>query len=412
VVWLSKAAEADYADAQNLLGRCYDEGWGVRKDDSIAVQWYRKAAEVEHAEALYNLGLCYELGQGVEQDSNAARSLLVRSAECGHEPAKSALEQLDAATAATVSEANSSPSLIMNLTGHSATINSLAFSPDGRYIASASDDLTILIWDIRTGMAIRALRGHTRSSLTGMLFSWGVTSVQFSQDGSAILSGGGCDKHMRLWNATTGTEVACYKHPGNVTSAVFSPDDTLAAGVSTESDVRIWELRTAQLVGQLDTHFGTVNRIAFNPHWTQFLGGGYADGDIELWDVSTGRAHNCYRGHSKAVNDLAFSPDGMLMASAGDDMTIRVWDLTKGSETMRFGWHPAAVKSVAFSVSGHILLSCDGAGNIIFTRLSDGAEMWVHPGDQSELRSIAVSPDGRLFAAGGADGVVHIWSMA
>ena len=162
------------------------------------------------------------------------------------------------------------------LQGHTDCINSVAFSPDGRYIVSGSDDRTIQVWDAQTGVQIgNSLQGHT----------YGVKSVAFSPDGRQIVSDSD-DSTIRVWDAQTGVQV------GN----------------------------------SLQGHTDWVNSVAFSPDGRHIVSGSY-DKTIRVWDAQTGvQVGNSLQGHTQAVNSVAFSLDGSHIVSGSYDSTIRVWD--------------------------------------------------------------------------------------
>jgi parallel beta-helix repeat protein len=164
---------------------------------------------------------------------------------------------------------------VTTLTGHTDPVRSVAFSPDGRLLASGSYDNTIKLWEVASGREVRTLTGHT----------------------------------------------------GDVTSVAFSPDGRLLASGSVDDTIKLWDVATGREVRTLSGHTSDVNSVAFSPDG-RLLASGSDDKTIKLWDVATGSLVRTLSGHTSDVNSVAFSPDGRLLASGSDDNTIRLWDIS------------------------------------------------------------------------------------
>jgi len=213
---------------------------------------------------------------------------------------------------------------IAALTGHGGTVNSVAFSPDGKTLASGNGDHTVRLWDVATHQQI----GTPLTSHSGT-----VNSVAFSPDGKTLASGSG-DDTVRLWDVATHQQIGTplTGHGGTVNSVAFSPDGKTLASGSGDDTVRLWDVATRQQIGTpLTGHTSQVRAVAFSPDGKTLASGsgsGSGDDTVRLWDVATRQQiGNPLTGHGGAVWAVAFSPDGKTLASGSGDDTVRLWDV-------------------------------------------------------------------------------------
>ncbi|KAJ5207896.1 hypothetical protein N7449_002275 [Penicillium cf. viridicatum] len=235
-------------------------------------------------------------------------------------------------------------SLVQTLAGHANAVKTVAFSPDGKQIASGSVDTTIKLWDTVTGDLRKTLEGH--SDIIG--------TMTFSPDGTQIVSGS-CDCTIKLWDTiTSDSQKKIEGHLGGVDIVVFSPDATQIAsscGDKTggeDETIMLWDTVTGNLQKMLDGHSEWVLIIAFSPDGGQIVSGSI-DKTIKLWDTVTGDLQKTLKGHSKSVRTVAFSPDGTQIVSGSDDKTIKLWDTITGDLQKTLKGHSKSVRTVAFS---------------------------------------------------------------
>ncbi len=240
-------------------------------------------------------------------------------------PAKGTVEGLIASGSAdcTIKLWNGQGQCLATLREHLSRIWSVAFSPDGEWLASSSDDQTVKLWQVATRRCHQTLQGHT---------SW-VCSVAFSPVPSVrtalLLASGGYDQTVKLWDGMTG---ACLQtlegHTNWVWTVAFSPDGQTLASGSGDHTIKLWNVETGTCIQTLQGHSSRIWSIVFSPDG-QWLASASTDQTVRLWDVKTGNCLQILRGHTNVVTAVAFTSDGYLTSSSQDE-TIKLWDLATG----------------------------------------------------------------------------------
>lgn len=284
------------------------------------------------------------------------------------------------------------------LQGHKDWVNSVAFSPDGKLIASGSEDNSIKLWNAKTGKFIRTLK----KSWWRRGYNAAILSVAFSPDGRSLISGSE-DNTIKLWDVKTGKVQKTLKGEDFwVNSVTFSPDRRTFA--SEGDKIKLWDITTDKPLFNLDG----VRVVAFSPDGRMLASGGL-NNSIKLWDMNTGKVLHTFKKHTNRINSIAFSPDGSILASGSEDHTVKLWDLKTGKGLSTLEGHGNSISSLAFCPYGRTLASGSSDKTIKLWELSTYDELDTLHGHDCLVKSLSFSPDGKKLASASYDNTIKVW---
>jgi WD40 repeat protein len=293
---------------------------------------------------------------------------------------------------------------MLTLSGHSGTVTCVSYSPDGKRIASGDWGSDVKLWDAASGRLDCTLSGHTR----------GVTSVAFSHDGRYIASAS-CDQTIKFWDATTRQEVRTLKgHAAAVNCVSFSPDGKYLASASADGTVKLWNILTGDNAITFKGYAGSITSLSFN------AGGDLASSSgskVQVWDVYKRQEQFVLNVHSGNITCVTFSPDGNRLAAASDDQTVRVWDIPsmerlRQPESLTLGGHSGTVTGVSFSPDGKRIASSHKDKTVNLWDATTHRELLMLTPSDKPINCVAFSRDGkRIASASGDDPLIKVWEV-
>jgi WD40 repeat protein/tRNA A-37 threonylcarbamoyl transferase component Bud32 len=287
---------------------------------------------------------------------------------------------------------------LRTLRGHTDRVTHVAYAPKGRLLASASYDGSVRVWDPAGGRLLRTLRGHTGP----------VQWLAFNPAGDRLASVGN-DGTVKVWDPALDPDSRTLRvHTKAGTGVAFSPDGSKLAACGSDGVIKVFDTGTGRVLQAPTGHSERVWSVEFSPGGDRLLSAGQ-DRTARVWDAATGQELVALRGHTKWVQQATFSPDGLRVATAGGDQTVRLWDARTGRELHTLTGHTDRVMSVAFFPDGTRLASCSSDRSVRVWDAGSGKQLQLLPGHTDEVFRVAVNGDGRLVASAATDQTVRIW---
>lgn len=298
------------------------------------------------------------------------------------------------------------------LRGHTDTINRMAWSPDGQYLASPSDDNTIRIWNVEPEVCIAVLEGHEGS----------VYSVDWSPDGQKVASASS-DNTVKIWDVNKlltkkhRKPQTLFGHVSFIRDVRWSNDGQKIATGSGDCTVRVWDAVSGKLLKTLEEPDRGEDYWISCVEWAPddlHLAYGDDSGVITIRDVNQWTTFRTLKGHTNYVISLAWSPDGQMITSGSSDKTIRLWDIKTGQQTIMLEGHTNRVKNISYSPNGNILASHAEDNTVRLWRTDTWQEVtrFKELTTDALISSLTFHPHhNRLATLGNEDTVIRIWDI-
>jgi WD40 repeat protein len=291
-----------------------------------------------------------------------------------------------------------STALMRDLVGHSTEVMACAITPDGTRIVSASDDLTLMVWDLETGRVLATLEGHVL----------GVTACAVTPDGRRAVSAS-WDHVLKVWDLETGRALATLEsHSEGVTACAVTSDGRVVSA-SQDRTLKVWDLETGRVLATLEGHSSAVTACAVTPNGRVVSAS--QDRTLKVWDLESGSVLATLEGHSSAVTACAVTSDGRRVVSASWDQTLRLWELESGQALATLKGHGDGVTACAVTSDGRRVVSASWDHTLKVWDLGTSRLLATLEGHAHWVTACAVTPDGGRVVSASWDRTLKIWAL-
>jgi eukaryotic-like serine/threonine-protein kinase len=291
--------------------------------------------------------------------------------------------------------------LVHSCAHHREAIYALAWSPDGKMLASTGGDKQVCVWEALTGKVVFIYQKHTAN----------VHALAWSPNSKYVASAGN-DRTVQVWQAKDGQAFTVYQeHRRWVQALSWSLDARLIASGDASGQIHLWNPRTRQCEASYRQHRASIYALSFSPDGSLVASGDEA-GAIHVWESISLSLYATHTNHQEEISALAWSPDGKCIASSSEDRkdhALHIWQATTGTQVATYAPHERMINALAWSPDGQYLASASRDQTVRILDPQTGNSLFTYRGHTSSVNALAWSPDGNYLASASEDGQVQVW---